>query len=256
MQAVILAGGLGSRISEETHLKPKPMIEIGGNPILWHILKIYSYYGVNEFIICCGYKGYLIKEYFANYILHNNSVTIDLSNNSMQVYNKKNEPWKVTLIDTGESTMTGGRLKRVKDYISEKRFFLTYGDGVADINISHLLEGHINSGKMGTVTAVQPKGRFGSLEINDQNIVSKFIEKPIGDGGWINGGFFVFEKEFIDLIDNDQTILELDPLEKITEMNELNSFKHNGFWQPMDTLRDKVYLENLWNNDNCPWKIW
>ena len=174
----------------------------------------------------------------------------------MQVYNKRNEPWKVTLIDTGESTMTGGRLKRVKDYISEKRFFLTYGDGVADINISHLLEEHINSGKMGTVTAVQPKGRFGSLEINDQNIVSKFIEKPIGDGGWINGGFFVFEKEFIDLIDNDQTILELDPLEKITKMHELNSFKHNGFWQPMDTLRDKVYLENLWNNDNCPWKIW
>ena len=256
MQAVILAGGLGSRISEETHLKPKPMIEIGGNPILWHILKIYSYYGVNEFIICCGYKGYLIKEYFANYILHNNSVTIDLNNNSMQVYNKKNEPWKVTLVDTGESTMTGGRLKRVKDYISEKRFFLTYGDGVADINISHLLEGHINSGKMGNVTAVQTKGRFGSLEINDQNIVSKFIEKPIGDGGWINGGFFVFEKEFIDLIDNDQTILELDPLEKITEMHKLNSFKHNGFWQPMDTLRDKVYLENLWNNDNCPWKIW
>lgn len=256
MQAVILAGGLGSRISEETHLKPKPMIEIGENPILWHILKLYSFYGVNDFVVCCGYKGYVIKEYFTNYVIHNNSITVDLINNDIQIHHKKKEPWKVTLVDTGELTMTGGRLKRIRNYIKGERFYLTYGDGVADINIKKLLLDHENAGKLATVTAVQPKGRFGALDIGKDNNVGKFIEKPSGDGGWINGGFFVFEKKIIDYIENDQTILEKEPLEKIVSENQLNSYKHYGFWQPMDTLRDKVYLEDLWNNNYCPWKIW
>jgi len=256
MKAVILAGGLGTRISEETALKPKPMIEIGGKPILWHIMKIYSHYGINEFIICCGYKGYVIKEYFANYFLHQSDITFDMSNNEMKIHQERAEPWKVTLIDSGEQTMTGGRIKRVKDYLNENEdFCLTYGDGVANINISELIKFHKSHGKIATLSSVFPQARFGSLDIED-NRVKKFIEKPKGDGALINGGFFVLKPKAIDYIEGDSTIWEQLPLNKLAEEGELMSFKHEDFWQPMDTLRDKHYLEELWESNNAPWKLW
>lgn len=256
MKAVILAGGLGTRISEETHLKPKPMIEIGGKPILWHILKLYSSHGINEFIICCGYKGYIIKEYFANYFLHMSDVTFDMANNQMEVHHRKAEPWKVTLVDTGEETLTGGRLKRVADYVKdEEAFCFTYGDGVADVNISKLVAFHLNHKKLATVTAVQPPGRYGALNMQ-KNQVLGFTEKPKGDGGWINGGFFVLSPKCIALIDNDQSSWEGSPLSTLAAQNELMAFEHAGFWQPMDTLREKNMLEDLWQNGKAPWKTW
>ncbi|MBY0379887.1 MAG: glucose-1-phosphate cytidylyltransferase, partial [Burkholderiales bacterium] len=245
MKCVILAGGLGTRISEETIIKPKPMIEIGGKPILWHIMKIYSYYGINEFIICLGYKGYIIKEYFANYFLHMSDITFDMANNQMQVHNKYAEPWKVTLIDTGDNSMTGGRLKRVAEYIKdEEAFCFTYGDGVSDINIAELIKFHKNSGKHATLTAVTPPGRFGALDIKD-NLITSFKEKPKGDGGKINGGFFVLSSRVLDLIGDDSCVWEQEPLEKLASSHQLTAFQHDGFWQPMDTLRDKTNLENL-----------
>jgi glucose-1-phosphate cytidylyltransferase len=256
MKAVILAGGLGTRISEETENKPKPMIEIGGKPILWHIMKIYSAHGINEFVICCGYKGYLIKEYFANYFIHTSDVTFDLQQNKMVVHNRRSEPWTVTLVDTGEETMTGGRLKRVKEYIdSEDAFCLTYGDGVSDVNIRKLVNLHSKKGKLATMTAVAPPGRFGALDISD-GIVKTFQEKPKGDGGRINGGFFVLSPKVLDYIDDDTAVWEGEPLEKLSSDRQLIAFEHDGFWQPMDTLRDKIYLERLWSNDNAPWKLW
>lgn len=255
MKTVILAGGLGTRISEESHLKPKPMIEIGGRPLLWHIMKIYSRYGLNDFIICSGYKSYVIKEYFANYFLHLSDVTIDLKNNKMEVHHSESEPWKVTLVDTGEETMTGGRIKRVKKYIGDQDFCLTYGDGVADIDIKKLLEFHKTHGKYATLTATQPPGRFGALHLEGTKIKS-FKEKPMGDGNWINGGFFVLNPKVIDFIDGDQTIWEREPLERLAEQSQLHAFQHKGFWQPMDTLRDKNYLEQLWQSGKAPWKIW
>jgi len=257
MKAVILAGGIGSRISEETHLKPKPMIEIGGMPILWHIMKIYSHYGVNEFIVCCGYKGYIIKEYFANYFLHMSDITIDLSNNQLEIHRRKAEPWKVTLVDTGVDTMTGGRLKRVKPYISEKEpFCLTYGDGVSDVHIGELIEFHHQHGLNATITAAHPPGRFGALDIQENNLVSSFKEKPKGDGGMINAGFFVLSPQVIDLIQGDLVFWEREPLEHLAESRQLAAFKHTGFWQPMDTLRDKAHLEELWDSGKAPWKVW
>lgn len=256
MKAVILAGGLGTRISEETHLKPKPMIEIGGKPILWHIMKLYSSHGINEFIVCCGYKGYVIKEYFANYFLHMSDVTFDMVNNQMQVHQRNAEPWKVTLIDTGEDTLTGGRLKRVEDYVKdEEAFCFTYGDGVADVNISKLVEFHLLHKKLATVTAVQPPGRYGALDMN-HNAVLGFTEKPKGDGGWINGGFFVLSPKCINFIDNDQSSWEGKPLATLASENQLMAFEHTGFWQPMDTLREKNMLEELWLSGRAPWKIW
>lgn len=255
MKVVLLAGGLGTRISEESHLRPKPMIEIGGKPVLWHIMKIYSHYGLNDFIVCCGYKGYVIKEYFANYFMHLSDVTFDLKNNKMQVHNSTSEPWNVTLVDTGESTMTGGRIKRVKDYIGNEPFCLTYGDGVADIDIGKLLAFHKAHGRMATLTATQPPGRFGALSI-DGTKINSFKEKPVGDGNWINGGFFVLDPKVLDLIDNDETIWEKKPLEKLAESDNLQSFYHDGFWQPMDTLRDKTHLEELWSKQKAPWKVW
>ena len=256
MKAVILAGGLGTRISEETQTKPKPMIEIGNKPILWHILKIYSQYKINEFIICCGFKGYLIKEYFANYFLHTSDVTLDMANDKIKIHSQTTEPWKITLVDTGENTMTGGRLKRVKDYIKDDIFCLTYGDGLADINIDHLIKSHIKSGKDATITAVQPPGRFGSLNLKDDNNVISFLEKPDGDGGWINGGFFVCNSKVIERVKEDSTIWEQEPLITLARENQLNAYKHTGFWKPMDTLRDKIYLEDLWKRKKAPWKIW
>jgi len=256
MKAVILAGGLGTRISEETALKPKPMIEIGGMPILWHIMKIYSYHGINEFIICCGYKGYLIKEYFSNYFLHTSDVTFDIANNEMQVHHKMAEPWKVTLIDTGELTMTGGRLKRVKEYLlNEDIFCLTYGDGVSNVNITDLITFHRAQKVKATITATYPPGRFGALEL-DGHRVRSFKEKPKGDGAMINGGFFIFAPEVLDLLTDDTTILEHEPLEVLANEGQLAAFKHAGFWQPMDTLRDKTHLEELWASGNAPWKLW
>lgn len=257
MIAVILAGGLGTRISEETSVKPKPMIEIGGKPILWHIMKMYSAHGVNDFVICCGYKGYVIKEYFANYFLHMSDLTFDMSQNKMEVHNCYAEPWKVTLVNTGEDTLTGGRLKRVYNYIKdEKEFCFTYGDGVSDVNISELIKFHKDGRKLATVTAVLPPGRYGALDINRNNIVNGFMEKPRGDGGWINGGFFVLSPEVVKYIKDDQTSWEGDSLIKIANEGELNAFKHNGFWQPMDTLRDKNQLETLWMTNEAPWKVW
>lgn len=256
MKAVILAGGLGTRISEETHLKPKPMIEIGGMPILWHIMKIYSHHGVNEFIICCGYKGYLIKEYFANYFLHMSDVTFDMTNNSMQVHQRNAEPWRVTLIDTGENTMTGGRLKRVESYLKdEEAFCFTYGDGVGDIDISGLIAFHRTHNVKATLTATVPPGRFGALDLQGAKVRS-FQEKPKGDGGMINGGFFVLSPSVIDLIDGDDCIWERHPLETLAEQGQLAAYEHHGFWQPMDTLRDKTHLEELWQSDEAPWKVW
>lgn len=255
MKIVILAGGLGTRISEESHLKPKPMLEIGGRPLLWHIMKIYSHYGLNDFVICCGYKSYVIKEYFANYFLHLSDVTFDLKNNKMEVHHNESEPWKVTLVDTGEETMTGGRLKRVKKYLGDEDFCLTYGDGVADINIQKLIAFHKEHGGQATLTATQPPGRFGALHL-EGNVIKSFKEKPMGDGNWINGGFFVLNPKVIDLIDGDQTIWEKEPLEKLAQQNQLHAFQHSGFWQPMDTLRDKNHLEQLWASGKAPWKTW
>jgi glucose-1-phosphate cytidylyltransferase len=255
MKAVILAGGLGTRISEETSVKPKPMIEIGGRPILWHILKSYSAHGVNDFIICCGYKGYIIKEYFANYFLHMSDVTFDMSNNSMQVHQKKAEPWKVTLVDTGESTQTGGRLRRIKEYVGDADFCMTYGDGVGDVDIAKSIEFHRSHGKLATMTATQPPGRFGALDLQGSE-VRNFLEKPHGDGGWINGGFFVLSPKVLDLIDGDETLWEKAPLENLAKTGNLQAFMHKGFWQPMDTLRDKTLLEELWASGKAPWKVW
>lgn len=256
MKAVILAGGLGTRISEETHLKPKPMIEIGGHPILWHIMKSYAGHGVNEFVICCGYKGYLIKEYFANYFLHMSDVTFDMENNSMQVHEQHAEPWKVTLVDTGEDTMTGGRLKRVAPYIKdEEAFCFTYGDGVSDVNISEQLKFHRAHGKLATVTAVLPPGRYGALDIHGTE-VKGFVEKPRGEGGWINGGFFVLSPKVLEFISNDSTSWELEPLSQLAKTQQLQAYEHTGFWQPMDTLREKNLLEDLWQSGKAPWKQW
>lgn len=256
MKCVILSGGLGTRISEETHLKPKPMIEIGGRPILWHIMKSYSVHGVNDFVICCGYKGYLIKEYFANYFLHMSDVTFDMAHNQMEVHEQKAEPWRVTLVDTGEETMTGGRLKRVKDYLQgEEDFCFTYGDGVADVDVTASIDFHRTHGKLATVTAVLPPGRFGSLA-RDGNKVRGFIEKPRGDNGWINGGFFVLSPKVIDYIAADSTSWELEPMAKLAAEEQLQAFEHNGFWQPMDTLREKNLLEELWASGEAPWKKW
>jgi glucose-1-phosphate cytidylyltransferase len=255
MKAVILAGGLGTRISEETHLKPKPMIEIGGKPILWHVMKIYSAHGINDFIICAGYKGYLIKEYFANYFLHTSDVTFDMYRNSMEVHELRSEPWRVTIIDTGESTMTGGRLKRVREYIGKDSFCFTYGDGVCDVDISKLVAYHKDQGLKATLTGVQPPGRYGALGIQG-NLIECFQEKPEGDGAWINGGFFVLEPSVIDLIEGDQTIWERAPMESLTSEKQLCVYKHDGFWQPMDTLREKNQLEELWADGRAPWKTW
>ncbi len=256
MKAVILAGGLGTRISEESHLRPKPMIEIGGKPILWHIMKMYSHYGINDFIICLGYKGYVIKEYFSNYFIHMSDVTFDISRNQMEVHRRHAEPWRVTLVDTGEKTLTGGRLKRVSEYIKdEKEFCFTYGDGVSDINIAALLDFHRQHGRLATVTAVSPPGRYGALQL-EGNQVTGFAEKPRGDGGLINGGFFVLSPRCIDYIDGDLTTWEADPLLNLSKNDQLMSFHHDGFWQPMDTLRDKNHLEELWLRDAAPWKTW
>ena len=256
MKVVILAGGMGTRISEETHLKPKPMIEIGHKPILWHIMKTYSHYGFNEFIICLGYKGYLIKEYFSNYFLHNCDVTIDVKNQKVDIHQNKAEPWKITLVDTGLDTMTGGRIKRIQPYIENETFMMTYGDGVADINIGALINFHKDHGKVGSITAVQPIGRFGALQFRDKHKVQAFQEKPEGDGAWINGGFFVLEPKIFDYIDGDSTFFEHEPLETIAKTDNLIAYKHKGFWQPMDTLRDKNYLEDLWASNKAPWKAW
>jgi glucose-1-phosphate cytidylyltransferase len=256
MKAVILAGGLGTRISEETHLKPKPMIEIGGKPILWHIMKLYSAHGVHEFVICCGYKGYLIKEYFANYFLHMSDVTFDMEHNSMEVHQRKAEPWRVTLIDTGEETMTGGRLKRVADYVrGEEAFCFTYGDGVADIDITREIAFHRGHGKWATVAAVQPPGRYGALQMAGERVAG-FSEKPRGDGGLINGGFFVLSPKCLDFIEGDHSSWEGEPLARLAESGQLMAFDHMGFWQPMDTLRDKNLLESLWDSGQAPWKVW
>lgn len=256
MIAIILAGGLGTRISEETHLRPKPMIEIGGKPILWHIMKTYSAYGVNDFIICCGYKGYVIKEYFANYFLHMSDVTFDMESNQMEVHQRKAEPWRVTLVDTGDGTLTGGRLKRVAPYLrGEDAFCFTYGDGLADVNIAEEITFHRSHGKMATVLAVQPPGRYGALQLHGSSVAG-FSEKPRGDGGLINGGYFVLSPDCMDLIEDDQTSWEGRPLTALAERGELMAFEHHGFWQPMDTLRDKNHLEALWLGGNGPWKVW
>ncbi|MBE2205448.1 MAG: glucose-1-phosphate cytidylyltransferase [Chthoniobacterales bacterium] len=256
MKAVILAGGLGTRISEETHLKPKPMIEIGGKPILWHILKLYSAHGVNDFIICCGYRGYVIKEYFANYFLHMSDVTFDMRTNQMEVHQKKAEPWRVTLVDTGEDTLTGGRLKRVLPHVAEEEAFcFTYGDGLADVDITKLLAFHKAHGKLATVTAVQPPGRYGAIERSGDQVTG-FVEKPRGDGGLINGGFFVLSPKCIALIEGDETSWEDAPLVALAAQGEMRAYEHTGFWQPMDTLRDKLQLETLWDTGRAPWKIW
>ena len=256
MKAVILAGGLGTRISEETHLKPKPMIEIGGKPILWHVLKIYSAHGINEFVICCGYKGYLIKEYFANYFLHMSDVTFHMRTNSMEVHHKNAEPWEITVVDTGEQTLTGGRLKRVRDYVDDSTFCFTYGDGVSNIQINELIKTHKENNKLATVTAVQPPGRYGLLNLDASGSVNGFQDKPQGDGGWINGGFFVLEPAVFDLIEGDSTTWEKEPMLQLAADGQLQAYQHRGFWQPMDTLRDRVQLEELWASGNAPWKLW
>ena len=256
MKAIILAGGLGTRISEESSTKPKPMITVGGKPIIWHIMKMYSYHGINDFVICCGYKGYMIKEYFANYFLHMSDVTFDVENNSMRVHEKRAEPWKVTLVDTGENTMTGGRLGRIAEYIKdEESFCMTYGDGVSDVDISSTINFHKQHGKLATITGVIPIGRFGALQIRNQQVVS-FKEKPKGDGAVINGGFFVLSPRVISLIKDDQTIWEQEPLTQLAQDGQLMAFEHKGFWQPMDTQRDHHFLEELWNSGYAPWKKW
>jgi glucose-1-phosphate cytidylyltransferase len=257
MKVVILAGGFGTRISEESHLKPKPMIEIGERPILWHIMKIYSNYGFNDFIICLGYKGYCIKEYFAHYFLHESDVTFDFKHqNERMVHHHSAEPWTVTLVNTGIETMTGGRVRRVREYLGNEPFMLTYGDGVANVNISDLLAYHKAHGKLATVTSIQPAGRFGALDLDSDNVIHGFKEKPKGDGAWVNGGFFVMQPEVLDYIEGDTTILEQEPLEALARDGQLVAYKHSGFWQPMDTLRDKNYLDELWRGEKAPWKVW
>src|SRR5688572_29229477 len=255
MKVVILAGGMGTRIAEETQTRPKPMIEIGGKPILWHIMKLYTAYGLTDFIICLGYKGYMIKEYFANYALHVSDVTFDLHTNQTSVHQSSAEPWRVTLVDTGEETMTGGRLKRVARYLDGEDFCFTYGDGLSDVNIHELIRFHRQHKSLATVTAVQPPGRFGALKLHEDRITS-FQEKPEGDGGWVNGGFFVLSPSVLEYIDDDATIWEQDPMQRLARDNEISAFLHRGFWQPMDTLRDKIYLENLWTSGRPPWKVW
>ena len=254
MKAVILAGGQGTRISEETHLKPKPMVEIGGKPILWHILKTYSTYNINEFIICLGYKGYLIKEYFTNYSFHESDLTIDIQKNSIEIHKNEAEPWRITLIDTGEKSMTGGRIKRISKYLDET-FCLTYGDGLADVKIPEIIDAHKKNKTIGTLTAVQPTGKFGSVTINN-NKVTTFEEKPKGDARWINGGYFVLEPQIIDYIEGDDTIFEKEPLQRLTNENQLSAYHHKGFWHPMDTISDRNKLEELWAKGNAPWKVW
>ncbi len=256
MKVVLLAGGLGTRLSEETVLKPKPMVEIGGMPILWHIMKIYAAHGYNDFIVCLGYKGYLVKEYFANYFLHKSDVTINLADNSIDVHDSQAEPWKITLVDTGTDSMTGGRIRRIKKYIGNETFMLTYGDGVGDINIGELVKFHMAHGKFCTVTSVQPSGRFGALDLSSDNNVRSFLEKPKGDGSWINGGYFVCEPAIFDYLENDQTIWENKPMETIAREGQMNAYKHDGFWRPMDTLKDKHDLNEMWDQNDAKWKIW
>jgi len=256
MKAVILAGGAGTRLAEETGVRPKPMIEIGGKPILWHIMKIYSSHGINDFVVCLGYRGYLIKEYFANYFLHMSDVTIDMRNNRVEVHQASAEPWKVTLVDTGEDSMTGGRLRRVAQYVGNEEFIFTYGDGLADIDIDDLLASHRAAGTLATVTTVQPPGRYGSLRLDDEDRVMHFEEKPVGDGGWINGGFFVLSPQVIEYIEGDHTHWEQEPLQRLADAGQLHAFRHHGFWQAMDTLRDKNQLEALWASGSAPWKKW
>ena len=255
MKCVILAGGYGTRISEESHLKPKPMVEVGGKPLIWHIMKIYSAHGIDDFIVCLGYKGYIVKEYFANYFLHMSDVTFDMGSNAMHVHQQHAEPWRVTLVDTGEGTMTGGRLKRVRDYVGGETFCFTYGDGVADIPLPRLIEQHRKSGQLATVSAVQPPGRYGALEVADENVVA-FQEKPLGDGGWINGGFFVLEPGIFDYIEGDHIIWEQEPLRRLSAEGQLGAYTHYGFWHAMDTVRDKTHLEDLWLRNQAPWRCW
>ncbi|WP_295768792.1 glucose-1-phosphate cytidylyltransferase [uncultured Mucilaginibacter sp.] len=256
MKVVLLAGGLGTRLSEETVTRPKPMVEIGGMPILWHIMKIYSSYGYNDFVVCLGYKGYVVKEYFANYFLHKSDVTIDLSDNSIKVHDSQAEPWRITLVDTGNESMTGGRIKRIQSHIGNETFMLTYGDGVSNVNVEQLVEFHKRNGKMCTVTSVQPSGRFGALNITNNFTVESFMEKPKGDGAWINGGFFVCEPQVFDFIEGDATIWEREPMEKIAAIGEMGAYKHDGYWKPMDTLRDKHELEQDWLANKAQWKVW
>lgn len=256
MKVVILAGGMGTRLSEETEFKPKPMVEIGEKPLLWHIMRIYSHYGFRDFVICLGYKGYIIKEYFANYSLHEDNVTIDMKNDKINIHHKKVEPWKVTLVDTGINTMTGGRIKKIEKYVGNKSFMLTYGDGVADINIKKLVDFHRKNGRFATVTAVQPVGRFGTIDLNEKGNITAFHEKPPKDRAWINGGFFVLEPNVFRYIDGDSTVWEKKPLESITRDRQLTVYKHLGFWKCMDTMRDKIELEKLWQETNAPWKVW
>lgn len=257
MKVVILAGGLGTRISEETSIKPKPMVEIGGKPIIWHIMKIYSFYGFNDFIICCGYKGYIIKEFFSNYLIHNSDFTVNTLNNKYSIHNESSEDWNVTLLDTGEDTMTGGRVLRTKPFIGDERFMLTYGDGVSNCQIDELVKSHIYSKAEITITSVLPQGRFGALGINHTtNKVYSFKEKPKGDGVWINGGFMVCESTVFNYLENDNSILEQEPLSKLAEEGKMNTYKHEGFWKPMDTLKDKMDLESMWNSNNALWKVW
>lgn len=255
MKVVILAGGLGTRIAEETTVRPKPMVEIGGRPVLWHIMKIFSEYGFMEFLVCLGYKGFMIKEYFANYFLHTSDVTFDVATNRMHVHMQHAEPWQVTLVDTGDTTMTGGRLKRVRGYLGDEDFFFTYGDGLSDVNIRSLLAFHGEQGTLATMTAVRPPGRFGALDL-DRNRITRFLEKPEGDGGWINGGFFILSPGVLEYIESDETVWERDPLENLARDGQLAAYRHRGFWQPMDTLRDKMLLEELWSEDEAPWKVW
>jgi glucose-1-phosphate cytidylyltransferase len=257
MKVVILAGGRGTRISEETEVLPKPMVEIGGKPLIWHIMKLYSHYGFNDFIICLGYRGYMIKEYFSHYFMHMSDVTIDLSKNETKIHTTASEPWKITLVDTGLETMTASRLRRVRKYIGNQTFLLTYGDGLADINMKKLVQFHRKNKKPATLTAIQNVGRFGVLDIDAKNMVSSFLEKPKGEGGWINGGFFVLEPEVFNLIDNNDTVVwEKEPLEKLSRQRKLNAYKHTGFWGCMDTLRDKISFERIWQSGNAPWKVW
>ncbi|KAF1694515.1 glucose-1-phosphate cytidylyltransferase [Pseudoxanthomonas jiangsuensis] len=256
MKAVILAGGLGTRISEESHLRPKPMIEIGGKPIIWHIMKIYTHFGITDFVVCLGYKGYVIKEYFANYFLHMSDVTFDMAENRMHIHNRHAEPWRVTLVDTGDSTATGGRLKRARDYLDDGTFCLTYGDGVANVDVAGLVEFHRRHGRLATVTAVQPPGRYGALDVDGDERVRGFMEKPLGDGGWINGGFFVLEPGVFDYIQGDATPWEHEPMRRLAREGQLMSFLHRGFWQPMDTLRDRSLLEERWTTGKAEWRLW
>ncbi|MEQ1590710.1 MAG: glucose-1-phosphate cytidylyltransferase [Gallionella sp.] len=255
MKAIILAGGLGTRISEETSVRPKPMIEVGGKPVLWHIMKTYSAHGINDFVVCCGYKGYVIKEYFANYFLHMSDVTFDMRNNKMEVHQQSAEPWRVTLVDTGETTMTGGRIKRVAEHIGDEDFCCTYGDGISDVNITELIKFHKQHGKLATLTATQPPGRFGALALSGNEVLN-FQEKPHGDGSWINGGFFVLSPKVLNYIAGDETVWEREPMERLAKEGQIAAHFHSGFWQPMDTLRDKMHLEELWASGNAPWKTW